>query len=182
MMEPLPPGPGVAVLVIPIPAVPPPVRGRPRLGDASALRLPGPLIEADVAWRACDKQTPGRLCFRPAVASRATDSGEQSRDELGAVGLHLRARHDDIEADLRRARRRRVICVAVERKRPNPLQLAARAHRVDERNAVDRIAADVDDEQFSALLACLPSIRLVGTYVDVVPGSLGRSHQLGGEL
>jgi hypothetical protein len=61
------------------------------------------------------------------------------------------------------------------------LQLAARAHRVDERNAVDRIAADVDDEQFSALLACLPGIGLVGTYVDVVPGGLGRSHQLGGE-
>jgi hypothetical protein len=54
-------------------------------------------------------------------------------------------------------------CVAVERKRANPLQLAARAHRVDERDAVDRIAADVDDEQFSALLACVSRVGLAGT-------------------
>jgi len=37
MMEPLPPGPGLAVLVIPIPALPPPVRG---LGLVSATPTP----------------------------------------------------------------------------------------------------------------------------------------------
>jgi hypothetical protein len=48
--------------------------------------------------------------------------------------------------------------------------------------AVDRIAADVDDEQFRALLACRPGVGLAATHVDAVPGSLDRRHQLGGEL
>jgi hypothetical protein len=67
-----------------------------------------------------DMQTPRRLRFRrgPRVASHC--SGEQYSNELGAVGPHLRAGDDDIEADLRRARLRREICVAVERKRANP--------------------------------------------------------------
>jgi hypothetical protein len=71
---------------------------------------------------------------------------------------------------------------AWNRKRANALKLAARAHRVDERDAVDRIAAYVDDEQFGALLACVPRVGPVGAHVDGVAGSLGCRHQLGGEF
>jgi hypothetical protein len=89
-------------------------------------------------------------------------SGEQSGYELSAAGLDLRARDDDIESDLLRAVLRREICVAVERERANPPELAARAHRVDERRAVDRIAAGLDDEEVGAFLACLPGVGLAG--------------------
>jgi hypothetical protein len=58
---------------------------------------------------------------------KAVSSGEQSFDELRALGVHARARQDDVEPDLLRARLRRGICIRVERERANPAKLSARA-------------------------------------------------------
>ena len=117
-----------------------------------------------------------------ALALRAVSSGEQSFDELGALGVHARAREDDVEPDLLRARLRRAICIRVERERANPAKLSAREHRVDECHPVNRIAARVDDEQVRGFLARIPHLGLACADVDVVAGRPGDSHKLGPEL
>jgi hypothetical protein len=82
------------------------------------------------------------------------DSAQASRrDHAGVPGGHARARDDEVEAAVLGTGLGHGIAASVERKRANHLGLTARTHRLDQRDAVDRIAAGVDDEQSSLLVA-----------------------------
>ena len=124
---------------------------------------------------------------RPRVRLRRSRRRRRARrrrrgaaDERGALARHARARHDLVEPGRQRALAHLGLDVGEEAQRADVVHLAADLQRLDERDGVERVGREVDDEDVDAA-DLVPGLGLGGQQVDLVAGLLERRLDLGPE-